>query len=102
MNVCWTVWPIATGVLSLKSHSKLAIVPRGFAATNVTLSGAVPVVESPVIGVAEIDVVCAFVDSAEVDPPPPQAASIAAASSDRHTLRAIRAASAEVMFIVVA
>src|SRR5512139_3962712 len=110
MKVCWTDWPIATGLLSLKSHSKLAMLPRGFAAVNVNCIGALPTVTSAV-GVAAIDAL--WVDAGadpggtgvEVEPlppPPPQAASVATASSDRQALRATCAANLEVSFIVVA
>src|SRR5512136_2085630 len=109
MNVCWTVWPIATGLLSLKSHSKLAMFPFGFIAVNVSCIGALPTVTSAV-GVAEIEAL--WIDAGadpggtgvdvEPLPPPPQATSIAAANSDRQALRAVRTANLEVMFIVVA
>jgi hypothetical protein len=77
-------------------------------AVNVIVIGAAPLVASPVVGVAEIEVLIPAVGddpggTGAVDlSPPPQATSTAAAASDRNALRATLAANPEVMSIVLA
>src|SRR5512144_1812815 len=82
------------------------MLPRGLAAVNVICIGALPTVAEPVVGVAPIDVLCVVADppggGGVVLSPPPQPAITAAASNDRHTLRATCAVNLEVMSIVLA
>jgi hypothetical protein len=86
------------------------MLPRGFAAVKDICIGALPTVASPVVGVAEIEVLCVEAGAdpggtgveLELPPPPPQATRVATASSDRQALRTVCTANLEVMFIVVA